>query len=360
MAFQLENLLSLANNGGANSGEVLRIATQIQVPNEESVYSAFHAVAEGINALAESVDPTVDPVGARENYFHAASYYRGSSFFLIGNQSDPRLVSLWDQQLSAFNKAVVLLKPAPGESFTVRAANSSIGPYDVPGYFYKASACNTTRLPTVLVVTGYDGSQQESYHSTCVPLVARGINCVTYEGPGQPSPRRYQNIGFIPDWNTAASPVVDYILNRTDVDPTKIVHLGISFGGILAPIAVAQDPRVSGLVVNDGIVNLQTDLITQFGPLADPYLANQTVKFDEYVTAFITNASTPIADRWIFQQGLYAFNTTSPSDWFTQLGNINLSPTVISNIGQRPVYVAKGQVRTLTPSPTIQSEKYLT
>lgn len=199
VAFNLENSLSLANNGGANSGEVLRIATQINSTDEESIYTAYYPVAEGINALAESIDPAIDPVGARENYFHAASYYRGAAFFLIGDQSDPRLISLWDQQLTAFNKAVALLKPAPGEPFTVRAISSSIGPYDVPGYFYKASACNAMKLPTVLVVTGYGGSQQESYHSSCVPLISRGINCVTYEGPGQPTPRRYQHIGFVPD-----------------------------------------------------------------------------------------------------------------------------------------------------------------
>lgn len=143
---------------------------------------------------------------------------------------------------------------------------------------------------------------------------------------------------------------MDYILNRPDVEPTKIVHMGISFGGILAPITVAQDPRVSSLIVNDGIVNLQTDLITQFGPLAEPYLANKTVEFDEYVTAFIEDASTPINDKWIVQQGLYALNTKSPSDWFTRLGEIALTSTVISNISQRPVYVAEGQVRTPTLS----------
>lgn len=349
VAFYLEEALSLANTGGSNTGEVLRIATQINSTDEESIYSAFYPVAEAINTLAESIDPDVDPVGARENYFHASSYYRGAAFFLIQNQSDSRLVSLWDQQITAFDKAIALLKPAPGENFTVKADNSSIGPYEVPGYFYKANSSNSTKLPTVMIVTGYDGSQQELYHSACTQILSRGINCVTYEGPGQPSPRRYQNIGFISDWNTAASPVVSYILNRTDVDPTKLIHMGVSYGGILAPLAVAQEPRVTGMILLDGLANLQTDLLTQFGPLADIYESGNATEFDEYMLGFINNASTPIQSKWIVQQGLYAFNTKSPYDWLTRLGEANVTDTVAAAMGQRPVYVAKGQVSTHPP-----------
>lgn len=102
--------MSLANNAGANIGEVIRVATQIVPSNsEEATYRGFYPMAQAINALADSVDPSVDPVAARENYFHAASYYRAASDYLIGNQSDPRLISLWNQNLAAYDKAVALL-----------------------------------------------------------------------------------------------------------------------------------------------------------------------------------------------------------------------------------------------------------
>lgn len=341
----LENLLSLSNNGGANTGEVLRVATQILPANsEEATYQAFYPVAQAIHSLAESIDPSVDPAGARENYFHASSYYRAAAYFLIGNQSDPRLVSLWDQQIADFDKAVALLKPSPAEKFTVKAENSSIGAYNIPGYFYKAYA-NSTKVPTFVLVTGYDGSQQELYHAQCVQILLRGMNCVTYEGPGQPSPRKYQNIGFIPDWWTATSPVIDYMLTRPDVDPSKIVFMGVSFGGTLAPLATSREPRISTLVVLDGLSSLQQELFIPFGPkLTELFKAGQKEKFDEYLTALATNTSLPIGTRYAIQQGLYAFNTTSPFDWFTRLGAISMTPEVVAGIGQRSVYVAKGQV----------------
>lgn len=347
-AFYLEEVLSLANNGGANTGEVLRIATQIFPGNEESTYSAFYPFAQSIYELAESIDPLVDPVGARENYFHAATYYRGAAFLLIGNQSDPRLVSLWTQQIASFDKAIALLKPAPGERFTVKATNSSIGPYDIPGYFFKGSADRRKKLPTFVMVNGYDGSQQESYHSLCAEVLRRGMNCVTYEGPGQPSPRRFQNIGFIPDWWTATSPVVDFLFTRRDVDTTKVVLMGESFGGTLAPRAASEDPRFSAVIALDGLVSLQQVLISQFPASLNTLYNNSLIEeFDEVVNSLATNVSLPINVRWIFQQGLYAFNTTSPFDWFKRLGEIVLTPAIVAGLGSRPVYVAKGQVGVL-------------
>jgi dienelactone hydrolase len=114
------------------------------------------------------------------------------------------------------------------------------------GIFYKASDRNK-RTPTILIGNGYDGSQEELYHSACIEVLKRGINCVTYEGPGQPTVRREQKIGFIPDWWTVASPVVDYLETRPDVDMTRLALAGISFGGQLVPLAASHDKRYSAL-----------------------------------------------------------------------------------------------------------------
>jgi pimeloyl-ACP methyl ester carboxylesterase len=241
-----------------------------------------------------------------------------------------------------------LLKPVPGERFTVKATNSSIGSYDIPGYFFKGDADPLKKLPTFIMVSGYDGSQQESYHALCEEVLRRGMNCVTYEGPGQPSPRRFQNIGFIPDWWTATSPVVDFLLARRDVDMTKLVLLGESFGGTLAPRAASKDPRFSAVIALDGLVSLQQALLAQFPASLNTLYDNSLVEeFDKVVISLTTNVSLPINIRWIFQQGLYAFKTTSPFDWFKRLGEINLTPTIVAGLGSRPVYVAKGEVSVL-------------
>lgn len=163
-------------------------------------------MAEKIFAVAESVDATKDRVSTREAYFHAANYYRGADFFLHGNQSDPRLISLWHQQLGAFNKVTALLDIS-GVRFSVPAHNVEIGDYEAIEIFYSTIPDRRAR-PITLVGGGYDSSQ-EGYHSQCHQISSRGVNCVTYEAPGHPSVRRQQTIDFIHNWWTVAKPIVD-------------------------------------------------------------------------------------------------------------------------------------------------------
>ena len=252
-AFYLEEVIAHANNNGANTGEVLRAATQVVPHDFESFYNAFYYIAEHVHAIADNVNVTKDPVSARDAYFRAATYYRAADFFLHGNWSDPRITTLWNQALGTFDKANALLE-LPGERFTVKAHSPSIGDFEAIGIFYKARADDETS-PTIIVGSGYDGSQEELYHSNIRQILARGLNAVTYEGPGQPTVRRQQGIGFIPDWWNVLTPVVDYLENRSDVDMSKLALAGMSFGGILAPVAASREHRVSPVFAIEGFHN---------------------------------------------------------------------------------------------------------
>lgn len=160
------------------------------IPHDfESAYNAFYPMAQGIYAQAESAMANNDRVSAREAYLRAASYYRGADFFLIGNWSDPRVNSLWVQQLDAFEKAVALMEVRV-ENFTLQAHSPNVpgGEFEVIGRFYRAANA-IGRTPTIVVGNGYDGSQEESYHTIGLEILKRGYNFVTYEGPGQPTVR---------------------------------------------------------------------------------------------------------------------------------------------------------------------------
>ena len=44
--------------------------------------------------------------------------------------------------------------------------------------------------------------------------LARGYNCLIFEGPGQGELIREQRIPFRPDWEKVVTPVVDFALTR--------------------------------------------------------------------------------------------------------------------------------------------------
>ncbi|KNG82479.1 hypothetical protein ANOM_009526 [Aspergillus nomiae NRRL 13137] len=349
-AFVLETFLSLSNGGGAATGEVLRAASQIKPGDMESFYKEFKFLADQISDQATSVNATRFPVSAREAHFRASTYYRAADFFLHGNASDPRIQTLWSSVLDHYDTAVKLL-PEPPQQVELDG-----GRFKIPVYFYsapKSSPANVTstkgnRLPTILVGSGFDAAQQDSYHQIGKEILARGWNFVTYEGPGQPTVRRDSNIGFIPDWWSAVTPVVDWLRTRDDVDADRIALAGVSFGGQLAPLAATREHRLAAVLAIDGMLDLQESTLQKFPQqVRQLYRSGNATAFDAVVwEAYKKLSSTQL--KWGLDQGLWSFNTTSPFEWMTKMGEMALNQSMLDKI-TCPVFVASGEDDGLAP-----------
>ncbi|XEV01647.1 hypothetical protein FSHL1_006934 [Fusarium sambucinum] len=344
-AFILSEYLSLANEGGSATGEVLRAAAVIEPNDGESWYREFKFLADSIYAQAVGAEKAKAWVSARSAYFRSSSYYRASDFFLHGNQSDPRIYTLWQKQNESFTKAVNLL-PRPPTFVQLKAKN-----FTVPAYFFPAdpelpagkSVHNNKRVPTVIVGTGYDGSQEALYHSNCREIIQRGWNCITYEGPGQSTVRRQQNLGFKPEWWEAVTPVVDYARSRGDVDPERVALIGVSFGGLLAPLAATREHRLAAVLAIDGMLSLQRAILEQFpAALSKLFLSGNGAAFDEEILGLLKNPKIPTALSWGVNQGMWSWNTKSPFTWLTNVGDFHLDERDLAKI-TCPVFVASGQ-----------------
>ncbi|KAI0888169.1 alpha/beta-hydrolase [Annulohypoxylon maeteangense] len=337
-SFILYEALSLANGGGSSTGEVMRATAKIVAGDTESFYNEFKFLGDSVHDIAESINATKFPVSAREAYFRASSYYRLSVFYMTANQSDPRLYSVWDSALADFDKAISLTE-VRGERMTIKGPG-----FDIPIIYWKSpKAAGCGPVPTVLVGSGYDAPQEDTYHSIGREIIDRGWNFVTYEGPGQPTVRRQQGLGFIPNWWDVVTPVVDYLETRPEVDKKRIALGGLSFGGILAPLAATREHRFAAVLAIDGVQNLQTTALKQFPPaLAQLYNSGNKTVFDAYLNKARVNPEANTMFKWFIGQGLWSFATESPYDWFTRLGGINLDGTVLSNITS-PVFVGKGE-----------------
>ncbi|KAF8210416.1 Alpha/Beta hydrolase protein [Mycena galopus ATCC 62051] len=278
----------------------------------------------------------------------AASYWRAADFFLHGNWSDPLINLYWDNQTTCFDAANAAL-PIPGIHVTIPTPSN----FSAIGIFYAPDTNYSTAKPTLLVGNGYDGAQEDMYHQMCVAVLERGWNCMTYEGPGQPTVRRKQDIGFIADWEKVVTPVVDYLANRSDVDMSRLVLSGTSMGGYLAARAAAFDPRIKALAVNPGIVSVQASYFNGFPneTLALFQSGNQTA-FDAVLNAAIANTSTPSGIRWGIEQGLWSFDTESPFEFFTLTGAMNL--TGLYDKITMPTWTANSTRDTFFPNQSVE------
>ncbi len=345
-SFYLAEVLSLSNGGGASTGEVLRAASQVVAGDIESFYTEFKFLADRMHSIATAADARKFPVSVRDAHFRASTYYRAADFLMHGNVTDPRLTALWDAQLADFGAAIKLL-PIPGEKISIRAAAG----YTIPMYFFRASPDPGHRAPTLLVGSGYDGSQEALYHSLGVHVLARGWNFATYEGPGQPTVRREKpgwGFGSATDWSEVVTPAVDYLARRADVDMGRLALVGLSFGGSLAPIAATKEHRFAAVVCIDGLFSMRNailDQIQQIPDLVSLFKSGNATGFNGLIKYLYDQPDIGTEFRWLIDQSLWSFNTTNAFDWLTQLGKFDLTG-VFPNVTV-PVFIGAGQHDTL-------------
>ena len=213
--------------------------------------------------------------------------------------------------------------------------------FDVPAIWY-AAAGPPKRRPTVIIGGGYDGGQEELYHQMAKAAVERGWNAFTYEGPGQATPRRKQNIGFIVEWEKVITTVVNYLHTIPKVEKSAIALVGLSFGGFLAPRAVVFEHRLAAVIALDGLYEFDPLFLKKFpAPLIAKFDTGNQTAFDAAVNSVRADPKTSTSLRWIVDQGCWAFNTSSLFDWMTQIQAYSLEGLVDRILG--PVFVADAQ-----------------
>ena len=109
----------------------------------------------------------------------------------------------------------------------------------LPAYLRKPRG--VARPPVALVFSGLDSTKEE--HATFeAVLLARGLATLTFDGPGQGEV--WEKMPGRVDWESAGRAVVDFVVARRDLDGERVVALGVSLGGYLAPRCAALDPRI--------------------------------------------------------------------------------------------------------------------
>lgn len=334
--------LGLALTGGSDISPVLGVANNVEPGNMTSYYEEFYKLANYTKEQAEDPENAYDPINVRDTWFSTANYFRRADFLIHQNWSNPDIMTLWAEQTSAFNQAIAAL-PIPGKRIRIPARKQN---FTIEAIWYGASTSNnkTAKLPTLVVGNGFDAAQEDSYHNFCAPAVLRGWNCITYEGPGQSTVRRYQDVGFIPQWEDVGTPVVDWLYeNKADViDQDRLTILGNSFGSLLALRVAAFEPRIKAVVAIDGIWDFYKSAIAPVpADLVPLFEAGKKQEFDsKLLELHATNQLSTMA-AWGLDQGLWSFYTHSPFEFITKAKEYEVSDFVKKI--KVPVFIGNGE-----------------
>jgi hypothetical protein len=238
----------------ASVGECLAIAERITPGDRDSWYRAWSDFAarlfdQGTQALDAGRRAT-----ARSLFLRSTEYFRQAFFFHRDDLDGGELRAAYPASVRAFRAALPLLGH--------RAEVLSDG---LSGYFF-APRESGGALPTILHLGGYDGTAEELYDAV-EPALARGYAVAAVDGPGQGSMLYDQRVPMRPDWEEIVPAMVDELMRNPEVDPERIVLVGRSFGGLLAPRGASGEHRLAAMIVDPGQFDLGQVILGRLGEL---------------------------------------------------------------------------------------------
>ena len=312
--FELLRALGHTYGGGADIKECLATAHRITEGDDESWYEQWNTTATRVLAIAEESEKGGHPVSAREAYLRASNYFRTAEFFLHADLSDSRAHEAWKMSRECFLAAIPYL------SHAVEVVEIPFEGTTLPGYFIRGEGEKKT-APLVIIFTGFDGTAEEVSVSTGFPGAMRGYHCLVVEGPGQGRVVREQNLPFRPDWEAVVTPVVDYALGIDGVDGDRIVLMGISMAGLLAPRACAFEHRIHTCVANSGLFSFYEPVAGEV-PERVMKMKHENPKAFEAAVKMMTVANSEA--RWFVNDGMWKFGAESPTELFVKLEDYTL------------------------------------
>ncbi|MFN3731951.1 alpha/beta hydrolase family protein [Comamonas testosteroni] len=261
MDYQLMRQLGSARYGGASVGECLALVRRIQNGVPASWVTEFTAAARRQEADAHARAQRGHVISAREQFLVACNSYRAAEYY-CGVQN-PEHARLGRKSRECFLAAV------HGQRGNVEEVFLSFGGRSLPAYYMRASSQHGNYGQpgkTLLLISGYDGTLEETWLAYGRAALERGYNLLLFTGPGQMDTLRFNSsMTFIPEYEHIGRSALDYVLARRETDPKRIALMGISFGGYFATRIAAHDSRICALIANSPIVDLHAYMASFVG-----------------------------------------------------------------------------------------------
>lgn len=248
MDFQLMRQLGAARYGGSAIGECLALARRIDNGVPASWVAAFAATAARQEADAKRRGASGHATSARDQYLVASNSWRAAEYY--ASIADPRHAHYGLASRRCFLAAMGY------SEFVCEEVGLQLGGFALPGFHLRPASSHGPGK-TLMIVSGYDGTLEETFIAYGRAALERGYRVLLFAGPGQMDTMRlHPDLHFVPDFERVGAPAVDYLLARPDCDPSRIALMGISFGGYFATRIAVHEPRIRALISNSPIVDL--------------------------------------------------------------------------------------------------------
>ena len=295
--FQTLRALNDIPYDGADTSEVLETIKHVKAGDSDSWYNAWERTGDRVSELAGR---TKDPIGRGRAHLRAHNYYRTSEFLLAPH--DQRRAVSWKKNIEAFYRGLDTL------GVNYERISAPYGAHHLNALYFPGPQGSEKR-PLIVICGGFDSTPEELYFVLVPAALERGYSVLAYEGPGQGSIIREQGLPFTHEWEKPTAAILDEYL-RMHPGPAKIVVVGMSMGGYLAPRAAAFDTRIDGVVA--------FDVFFDFGAISSRSVPPIGFWFGRHGLGFVLNAIAKLKSafspglRWALQNSRWVLGTRSP------------------------------------------------
>ena len=259
-SLQTMRLLAQVAVGGADLFECARTAARIgtTTTDGEIWHQEWSRTAQEVAAAGEAALERGDITTARRALMRSCGYWRHSEFFL--NSDDSRREVAYTTGTGHFQKAVEL------SDGLIERIQVPFEGTTMDGYIVRPDDSGKARA-TVLFLGGADSWAEELYFLGGTEFPDRDLNVVMVDTPGRGSSLRFKQMYSRPDYEVPVAAILDFLVQRNDVDAARIGLAGVSFGGYYAPRAAAFEPRVKAVAAWCGTWSILTDFYEFYPPL---------------------------------------------------------------------------------------------
>ena len=265
--------VDMAIEMGARIGEIEEMCAPLQEAAQQTdatgtaaFREAWSKMADKLCEMAREDEEAGRLLSAGEKYNRAATYYITCER-LQAHGAQGR-TELYKHFLTTFARGLELSKENC-ERVEIPYAGSHIS-----GLYVRAEGVKGP-APILVQVNGLDSTKEMKYRIGLPAWLAkRGVASLIIDQPGTGEALRLHGLTARYDSEHWASPVVDWLQARSDVDASRIGLEGVSLGGYFCPRAVAFEPRFAcGLVwgANHDWRDVQKRRLLQEGNLPVPH-----------------------------------------------------------------------------------------
>ncbi|MFA5520479.1 MAG: lysophospholipase [Castellaniella sp.] len=256
MDFQLMRQLGSTRYGGASVGEALALAARIADADPAAWVEAFSAAGRRQQADAAVRAARGHRISARDQYLLASNSFRAAEYYAPISNLQHRELGLASRH--AFLASMACTDIACEQWWF------SLDGLRLPAYYLHRA--DNTGERVLMILSGYDGTLEESWIVYGTAAMERGWDVVLFTGPGQMDTWRFNGQShFRPDFEVVGRMVVDRIRSLPGHESVRPALMGISFGGYFSVRIAVHEPRLGALIPNSPIPDLHAYMTSFIG-----------------------------------------------------------------------------------------------